>query len=497
MKKVYLYSFVILAIISSSCEDFLDLEPPTAVTPEAFLTTEQGINEATIGIYNHFRGLYSGQQWVFGEFRSDNTSFQFNAQDRGGAGLEALDEFIANSSSGNIANYWNTSYQGVFRTTNILESIDQVEFTDEASKMSLAAEARFFRAFYYFNLVRLYGDVPLVDATIDGVDETEIFAAIDRSPVADIYNQIIIPDLIFAKANLPAPGDEAVGRASEGAARMLLADVYMTIPNYEMAVLELDTIVNDLNYELLPDYEQAFNPDFKNNSESMFELQYAFSARQPANFYANWVPFNSGTDITPNPAGSRAGRNQPTADLVDAYEDGDLRRDISITYYNVNDTDSVVFINKYNYPFPGPGGQDINFPVYRYAEALLFYSEALNETSPLSDGAVLFVNRVRNRAGLPPLVRGQDFNTQEDLRELIWNERRIELAFESKRWFDLLRSDNIVPNRALTTMQAHGQNQANEKTTLNPGAYDNIRILLAIPAIEASLYGYEQNPGWD
>ncbi|MEL7005650.1 MAG: RagB/SusD family nutrient uptake outer membrane protein [Bacteroidota bacterium] len=174
-----------------------------------------------------------------------------------------------------------------------------------------------------------------------------------------------------------------------------------------------------------------------------------------------------------------------------------MRRDISIAYYNVNDTDSVVFINKYNYPFPGPGGQDINFPVYRYAEALLFYSEALNEVNPLSDGAVLFVNRVRNRAGLPPLVRGLDFNSQEELRELIWKERRLELAFESKRWFDLLRSDNIVPNRTRDIMLAHGDEQADEKSSLNPGAYDNIRTLLAIPAIETSLYGYQQNPGWD
>ena len=202
----------------------------------------------------------------------------------------------------------------------------------------------------------------------------------------------------------------------------------------------------------------------------------------------------------PVSASTRAGRNQPTTDLINAYEANDERFEASITYYKTRPdaTDSVPYINKYKYPFPGNNARlDINFPVYRYADVLLLLAEVHNDQEALSNRSIELLNEVRNRAGLPPKFPGASnpqFNItdQQDLREAIWQERQVELAFENKRWFDLLRN-----NRALEVMEAHGSRQRQEKeNTLNSSAYQNIRLDVGLPGLEVQLFNYRQNDDW-
>ena len=210
------------------------------------------------------------------------------------------------------------------------------------------------------------------------------------------------------------------------------------------------------------------------------------------------MPFNSGGDLLAfnARAGSRAGQNQPTTDLIEAYEDGDMREDVTVAYYILNETDSIPFLNKYNYPFEAVNAQDVNWPMFRYADALLMLAECLNEINGFDQNAIGIVNIIRLRAGLPPLSdAGTDPNlvitTAEDLEAAIQKERRLELAFENHRWFDLVRR-----GEAVDVMTLHGLQQIAEKSTVQNGAYSNIRTLLGVPSNQVLQFGYTQNDQW-
>ena len=164
MKKIFIILFTAYALVA--CEDFLDTEPKTRITAAAFLDSEFEVEQAVIGLYNHFRGFYGGEIWKWGEFRSDNTSFQFNPDDRGGEQLEQMDEFVMNTLNGNISTLWNNGYTGIFRANAIIKAAEEVPFDSPEARELVDGQARFFRAFYYFIFVRTFGDVPLITEPI-------------------------------------------------------------------------------------------------------------------------------------------------------------------------------------------------------------------------------------------------------------------------------------------------------------------------------------------
>jgi hypothetical protein len=307
----------------------------------------------------------------------------------------------------------------------------------------------------------------------------------------DIVYDTLFANIDFAIDNLPILwDDDNTGRATRGAALMLKAKMHMTRQQFAEAIPLLEEI-RGLNYSLLDEYEQVFNPNNKNHSESIFEIQYSFALGQASNYVSSFVPWNSGSDllsfgdVVVN-ASSRAGQNQPTQDLIDSYEANDKRRDVCISYYVIN-TDSIPWMSKFNYGFLDIGATDVNWQMFRYADALLMLAECLNEVNGLDQTAIGLVNRIRLRAGLSP-VRVSD---SQSLREAIAKERRLELAFENHRWFDLVRT-----GRAVEVMTAHGIQQKNEKNTVLPDAYTNIRLNLAIPTNQVQQFGYNQNEGW-
>jgi hypothetical protein len=246
--------------------------------------------------------------------------------------------------------------------------------------------------------------------------------------------------------------------------------------------------IRGLGYALQPDYASIFAPDNKNNSESIFEIQYSFALGQGSNFVSRFVPFNSGTDIlgSSGPAGSRAGQNQPTQDLIDLYDPNDPRFQHNISFYDTG-SGQVPWMSKYDFGFEDDGVQDINLPMFRYADALLMLAECRNEAFGFDQAAIGLLNQVRLRAGIAPKI----VRDAQELREAIAVERRLELAFENHRWFDLVRT-----GRAVEVMTAHGEKQKAEKPTVPPEAYTNIRILFGIPLREVEEFGFEQNPGW-
>jgi tetratricopeptide (TPR) repeat protein len=500
------YTLILIAgLLGASCDSLIDVQPQSDISTETFFRTPAQIDQAILGAYGYLQTLYAANgpgaftgAYSLLEMRSDNTTYQFNVDNRGALHAEQIDEFREQSENIEIQAFWQTSYQGIYQTNVILDRIESVEYgNNTALKDQHIGEAKFLRAFNYFNLVRLFGGVPLKLHEIKTPSEAY---AEGRASVDEVYAQIL-SDVQDAVQKLPwtYPAEQA-GRATKGAALMLLAEVHMTRQNFSEARAALEQIVSAGIYELLPDYAEVFNPANKNHRESIFEIQYSNNYEgEEADWIFQFAPFNSGCALMQGPCqGARVfAWNIPTRDMLDAYEPGDLRKDVSIGWYedpsnvqyDVAIGDSIPYVKKFAWPFNALNRTNENWPVYRYAETLLLLAEALNEEGRTAE-AEPYLNAVRARAGLSPLTG----LSQEEFRQAVWHEQRVELAFENKRWFQLLRT-----GRALDVMRAHGEQmrQISERMAReNAYQIEPYRLLYPIPLREVILNNLEQNPGY-
>lgn len=359
------------------------------------------------------------------------------------------------------------------------------------------AELRFFRAFYHFVAVRYWGDVPLL---LEPVNSAEEAFAIKRNPVDEVYGAIV-EDAEYAISKLPLTySGNDTGRITKGAARMLLAKVYLTRKDYSSALQELNAIVASNQYDLLPDYGDIFNPSNKNHNESILEVQFKEGAEgESSNFIYQFAPVGSRGVVVLGPE-SGPGRNIPTLDMVEAYEPDDLRKEVSVAFFD-RDPSPLYYVNKYNHDSdPDFSRTPNNWPVYRYADVLLMLAEAINEQGYDVGTPFNMLNLVRSRAGLSELTP-TDLPDQEAFRNAIAHERRVELAFENHRWFDLLRTD-----KAIEVITAFGI-QEKENPTLTPPdfiaygpesfAITQEKLLYPIPSNELDLNpNLTQNPGY-
>ncbi|WP_234572587.1 RagB/SusD family nutrient uptake outer membrane protein [Rhodohalobacter sp. 614A] len=499
-KSIYI---VLVIFLLSGCEDFLSVSPETSVTPGNFFETQSDFEQAVIGTYAPLQTIYdtravfgAGSDWAMGEMRSDNTHFNYNSAQRGAITLENVATFLIESMNGTVANKYNNNFLIIARANDVISRIDDVEF-DQSAKDNLKGQALFLRAFAYFDLVTNYGGVPLHLEPSSSLEETSL----PRSSESEVYNQII-SDATAAAGLLPSTGS-APGRATSGAAYTLLADVNMRLEQWAAAEAALRNVTN---YSLLPNYADIFNPGNEGNSEMIFQVEYAAgtSADVHSLFPYHFLPRLDDpsviTGVTPAQMND-GGWNTPTPDLLAAYEEGDERHDASVGYFSgVNQAlvyDNIPYIKKYQHSHATFGQTNQNWPVYRYAEVLLMLAESINEQGGDIAEAQGYLNQVRRRAGLEDYVA----SGQADLREAIMNERRIELAFENKRWDDLVRSGSAVE-----VMNAFG-NRVKE----NPDAYyyfgnsptgasfnvTQDKLLYPIPFREINLNPeLTQNPGY-
>jgi starch-binding outer membrane protein, SusD/RagB family len=488
---IFLIYFFILA---TGCKkDFLTLDPIDRYSYYNFPKNESQVEQAVVGCYRKVFPIYNSYIWLFGEMQSDNSSFRYNPNDRGGIATEQLDEFVANAQEANISGMYRESFEGVERSNYVLQNLASIGFASDSIKGIREAEAKFFRAFHYFNLVRLYGDVPIVTSVIIEPDPNTA-TNYPRRSVADVYDEIIIPDAFVAINKLPVsiPASQK-GRLTKDAARVLLAKVYMTQKKFPEAVAVLNQITG---YSLHPQYANNFNPVTKNGIESIFEIQtFPVSTGYSFSIMNSWTPWGTGTTIWPAGSNSRGGLNQPTTDLNSSYEANDNRKSITIGSTGTG-ASTILYFKKFLYYDVAAKLNPVQWPIYRYADVLLMQAECLNEISFPNATAFINLNLVRTRAGLPNKTQGNALpalavNSQSDFRLAIEKERRIEFAGEAHRWFDLIRTD-----RANVVMQAHGAIEKSVKTTLDPGAYTNIKLLLGIPFREVQQFAYPQNPGW-
>jgi hypothetical protein len=498
MRKLLIFCLLATGTSLFSCKDFLDTTDPTKIDKNIFFQNQTQVEQALNGVYGQLQGI-TNTAYLWGEMASDNTTLDFNPSDRGGAvGWEAIEYGTINAGNAEIAALYNSHYAALYNVNYTLERLEGSPI--EAQALSgIEGQLKFFRAYYYFNLVRYFGDVILLTNTLNSYD-----AAFDlnRAPESDIYTQIV-QDLSEAASLLPVSYSGQAGRITKGAALSLLGKVYLTRKQYGEAVNTLKQVL-PLGYSLVGNYADNYNPATKNGPESIFEVQYQGDndLGEHSNFSYLFAPRLSGGLITGWATAVPVGRNTPTNEMLEAYEAGDLRKDVSAkagytkegTYY------PVPYINKYNYPHTIAGRTNSNWPVIRYADVLLMLSEALNEQSGPTGEAFGHLNQVRERAGLKPLS-GLD---QDSFRHAVLQERRIELAFENHRWFDLKRV--MTPVAYAAHMNAHGAGERAKPTVSRGGigfseldyVYDDFEYLLPIPAPQIQINPkLTQNQGYN
>lgn len=441
---------LLAGIALSSCHKFLEVVPETSLSSATFFKTESDFEQAVNGAYAPLRSIANDHAWALEELHSDNSYYARNILFGAVDNTENLADFAVPTSKGvttntHVRDQYRLEYQIIARTNQILATIDGVDF-DADSKNNLKGQALFLRAYAYFDLVRLFGKVPLHLTPVTTRQE----AALPLSPVDSIYDQII-KDASEAGSLLPPKSKQEPGRATSGAAKTLLANVYIVLKKWADAEKQLEDVVNSHEYDLMDDYNDAFSTSTgnKNNQESVFEIQFMEGSEgYNGNFLYSFLPRPMTADEvesitgTSNPQPlSEEGNNIPTPDIIAAYEPGDKRKDASIAYITLStslrDNKVYPYIKKYAKKHALQGNTGTNWPVYRYSEVLLFLAEALNEQS--KPGADTYLNEVRKRAGL----KGTTAAGISAMREAIYHERRVELAFENKRWFDLVRTGRV------------------------------------------------------
>ena len=457
--KYNLIAIALLGFSFSSCSDFLEQNPQTDLSENDFYKTADDILSAVNGAYSSLQeGDIYGNWYVFGEIPSENTRNQLSGSV---TTQNEFDQFYIDTQNSMIANFWKAAYKVINRTNTVLGRIDGIEINTElANRYKL--ECKFIRALMYFNLVRVYGDVPLVLKEISISESYDIL----REPKENVYNQIIA-DLKEAQ-DLPVSYSTAEdGRATQGAAKALLANVYMTLHKYAEAETILAEIINSGRYSLLENtpgslnidgYKNVFSPVNHNSKEGIFEIQFLKGGYGEGSNYANnFAPENSGTNVVA--VGGTGGNNIPEMDIYNAYEEGDLRRDFSMSlgYYDNRKNNEWVesrYVCKFmDVPYQNNDASN-NYPVIRYADVILMYAEALNQNGKTAE-ACKYLNMTRRR--------GFGYQTTEtspvDLQTtdkaqfalMVEQERRVELAFENHRWFDLIRT-----GRAVEVMRSKG-----------------------------------------
>jgi hypothetical protein len=493
MKNIYYSvkrnSFILLSALAigglySCSEDFLDVEREGVGVGEEFFTTQDHAMEAVTSIYGNLR------EWNNIAFA--HLAITTIASDDAGKGsvpgdagfLDNFNDFTITATEGQLNGYWNGQYQGINLANQVLTNVPTITM-DESLKARLLAEAKFFRAYHYFNLVRTFGGVPLrLSVPLPGEQEPLEQLNLPRSSREEVYAQII-QDLTDAAGVLPAAYDAANRtRVTQGAALGMLAKVQLYQENWQ-EVVNLTTQIMGMGYSLTPNYYDIFRISGENNSESIFEIQ---AQTVPGNCAAS----NSQWAEVQGVRGQFGwGFVEPSEDLVNAYEEGDERLDATILFRGETTPEGEKIIDnapnpRYNQKAYVPGfvtnecgyAKDQNIRILRYAEVLLMHAEAANELGQTEE-ALSSLNMVRERAGLDPIETA----TQEELRNMIWHERRVELALESgDRFYDLVRQ-----GRAAEVFQAQGTNFVEGKNEVYP-----------IPQQQIDISGgtLEQNPGY-
>jgi starch-binding outer membrane protein, SusD/RagB family len=435
---------VAAAVLLAACDSPLVTDPTASIDAETALTTARGVE---LGLNGAYRSLQTGQAYydrdllAYPDLYADNLDFTGTFQTDREVSLRNVA-----TNNGNVLGAWTLGYIGINRANNVLAAIPEVAGLTSAQQALYRGEALFIRALHLYRLVRWFGDVPLVLDPSRGVGEQSL---VSRAPSADVMARIIA-DLEEAAPLLPT--GRVNGRATRGAADALLARVYLQDAKYAQARDKATAVISNAAYSLVSDFATIFSQ--KNSAESIFELQYSLNHSNALGFW-----------FFPQELGGRWGFS-PTAALYNLYEPSDTRRAASIAIEPVS---GKRYIRKY---FRIANGDD-NIPELRLAEMYLVRAEANARLSAPATTVLADINAIRNRAGATPLLL-TDVATQGLQLAAVLHERRLELAFEGHRFFDLRRHGvaqqvlNMDADRLLFPIP-QAERDVNANLTQNPG----------------------------
>lgn len=424
-------------LLAAGCD--LTEKPKSILAPENFYQTQEDAVSGVTGVYESLMGLYA---WFF--YLSELPSDDYVVSPGAGGDMHQLSQYNFTPTLWVLGANWGDSYRTINRANAVLDRIPAINMP-EAVKARLLGEARFLRALTYFNLVRMYGDVPLIDREVKSLAE----AVVARTPAEQVY-ALIVSDLEQAIQALPTRdqyGAADLGRASKGAAQALLAKVYLERKDYTNAARLAGEVINSGKYRLLADWKDNFRIALEfSNSESIFEIDYDREKTWGTWYLLFALPSNV-------PGGDAYGLLSPSPELVALFSEGDERgnggtfiypgwKDARGRTWNWTQPSGPAFNKQLDETSPnnmesrGWSALNNNWIVLRYADVLLTYAEAVAEGGAATAGsAEQRLNEVRVRAGAAP-VSGL---SPAALRQEIRNERRREFVFEGHRWFDLRR----------------------------------------------------------
>lgn len=479
MKKISTLVAAVSLLITSCSKEFIEILPVDTVTVDVLYKTDKDFQDAVIGVYGIFQDQYQNM-YYYGDIRADDT---WDELVKGTPG--AVDNFTLSNDDPLLISTWRNYYKAITRANAVLEKLTTAN-ASVTNKNRHTGEAEFLRALAYFDLVRIFGDVPLVTKTLS-IEESY---KTPREKVDKIYDELIIKDLLDAESKLPATySGTDVGRATKGAARALLGKVYLTRKDFVKAEAKLQEVTT-MGYALLPNWADLW--DYSKNehhSEYIYDIEYEQGLGGEGSIYTNrFTPKVTSMIATYGIAGSVDDQNTPHQVLFDLFDAKDKRKDITASRGYTDATGKFIpilissnnmsaYTRKYIARISTANDSPADWKVIRYADVLLMYAEALNENGKTA-AALPYLNQIRTRAGVTPYGT----LTQPEMRANIALERRMELAFEGHRWFDLVRT-----GQAFNVMQKYGMKAHN--------------VLWPIPFAQIQLINdraiFPQNPGYD
>jgi len=440
MKLINIFSLIFLLTLSVSCEDNLEEVPLSFFEESNSFNSAADATSAINGVYDRLKGVYGMNMINLADLNSDQAEVR---EDNGGG--NEIHKNLFNSGTGLFDGYFTNSYILIDRANRVITNVPKISM-DTRLRDQIVGEAKFLRALTYFNLVRAFGDVPLVTAVSNDVVNVQI----PRDPADQVYQQIIA-DLQDAEKTLPVKftADTEVGRATVGAAKSILAKVYLTRKDWVNAAAKAKEVIDSKTYSLVEDYRDLFLPEKENGVEHIFSVQYScILPKYGSSMAVNFAIYFS------YPINLVGGSYQAVPAHVSSYVRGDYRKDVTIITEKKIANGTVVLsrtgphVDKYWDPLAcGSESARNNFLVIRYADVLLMYAEALNEAGSPTPDAYVAINLVRARARkgstTTELTDLKDLS-QSQFREAVFQERGWELCFEGHRRWDLLRTGKYI-----------------------------------------------------
>lgn len=497
MKAKYALLIVSLILGCSSCTDFLNESNPSNFTQQSYFKTAEHARSVVNAIYQDLRysanGDYGGNPYFMTDFQTGlaGTKVSQNVH------INNIRLVVNNSDNEYSKSWWNFAYRAIANANLAITYIPGIEMDDSAKKKCLG-EAHFLRAYNYFNLVRLFGAIPLVLVPVDA-SSPELYP--QQASVEEVYN-LILSDLKEAE-NSGLPWVDDSGKATMATVKSVLANVYLTMAGYplekgreyySLAASKSKEVIDNGSYKLFSSYDDLHTIEMENKEEHLFMIQYQSGIVENP-YQSLYLPYNMDISYYSTETGSVFALDE----FVNTYEEGDKRAEEGEFYYtqftsNANREETVQFGGYYIFKFfdmdahLNTAKSSLNYPLLRYADVLLMYAEAQNEVdgNPSAE-AYASVNQVRQRANL----NGLSGLSQDEFRHAVWKERYHELAYENKIWFDMART-----RKALNLITGEFDNYVGHKFTYGP-TLSKRELLFPIPTNEIkNNKNLDQNEGY-